>query len=390
MNRQLKIARISTVPFFLDYQLKQQINDLLDYGFDVTAISSPDGDWSGLKNVEGLKCIPLDIARQPAPLKDLVSLYRLYCFFKTYKFDVVHSTTPKAGLLCAIAARIAGVSVRIHTFTGQTWATKTGLSKIFLCFMDKCIVWLNVQCYADSESQRDYLNSFGVGNNRSIKVLGKGSLAGVYLKRFNPDKWNAYKQTLLNDLGLLSNDFVIVFVGRLSREKGVFELIEAVNQLKQIHNNLQLILIGRCEELELEQYLKQCAGLNYIKYIGETSTPEKYLSISNLLCLPSYREGFGTVVIEAAAMSVPTVGTKITGLVDAIEDGVTGLLVEPDNVSELKAGLNTLIINREMVIEMGKQASVRCRMFFDSEKISELMVSEYLFLADEEKGNGNG
>jgi len=92
-------------------------------------------------------------------------------------------------------------------------------------------------------------------------------------------------------------------------------------------------------------------------------------------------------VIEAAAMSVPTVGTKITGLVDAIEDGVTGLLVEPDNVSELKAGLNTLIINREMVIEMGKQASVRCRMFFDSEKISELMVSEYLFFSSDEIGN---
>lgn len=212
-------------------------------------------------------------------------------------------------------------------------------------------------------------------------------MAGVYLERFNIDKWEPYKQTLLNDLGLLSTDFVIIFVGRLSREKGVFELIDSVNQLKQIYKNLKLILIGRCEEAEVERYLKEWEGSKYIKYIGETNTPEKYLSISNLLCLPSHREGFGTVVIEAAAMSVPTLGSNITGLVDAIEDGVTGLLVEPDNVSELKSGLNTLILNRAMTIEMGKQAYARCRMLFDSKIISELVVSEYLFLFGEEKGN---
>ena len=279
------------------------------------------------------------------------------------------------------------VPVRGHTFTGQTWATKKGLSKNILCFMDKCIVWLNTQCYADSESQRDYLNRFGVGNNESIKVLGKGSLAGVYLERFNINKWNAHKQTLRNDLGLLNDDFIITFVGRLSREKGVFELLDAVCQLKRIHDNLQLILIGRCEEPEVEQYLKQWVGSKYINNIGETSTPEKYLSISNLLCLPSHREGFGTVVIEAAAMSVPTVGSNITGLVDAIEDGVTGLLVQPNNVSELKAGLDTLINNRELTKKMGEQAYLRCRKLFDSKKISELVVSEYLFLSGCEMGN---
>ncbi len=384
VNKQLKIARVSTVPFFLDFQLKKQICDLLESGFDVTAISSAESGWAGLENVKGLKCVPLNIIRQPAPLKDFVSLYRLYCLFKRYKFDVVHSTTPKAGLLCAIAAKMAGVTVRIHTFTGQTWATKTGISKKVLSFMDKCIVWLNTQCYADSYSQRDYLNSFGVGNNQTIKVLGKGSLAGVDLDRFSIKKWRHCKQSLLDELGILSGDFVISFVGRLSRDKGVFELLDAVRQLKKIHNNLQLILIGRCEELEVERYLKQETRLEYIKYIGETSTPEKYLSISSLLCLPSYREGFGTVVIEAAAMSVPTVGSDIVGLVDAVEDGVTGLLVKSKDVNDLRIALDKMILNQDLVMRMGAQAYLRCGKFFDSKKISELVISEYRSLFEKE------
>jgi len=104
------------------------------------------------------------------------------------------------------------------------------MSKKFLCFMDKCIVWLNTQCYADSKSQREYLNSFGVGN-KLIKVLGRGSLAGVDLDRFSVRKWRSRKQKTLDELGILSGDFVISFVGRLSRDKGVFELLDAVRQL---------------------------------------------------------------------------------------------------------------------------------------------------------------
>ena len=125
----------------------------------------------------------------------------------------------------------------------------------------------------------------------------------------------------------------------------------------------------------------------YVRFVDFTEHPENYMNAADILCLPSYREGFGTVVIEAAAMSVPTVGSKITGLIDAIEDGVTGLLVQPNNVSELKAGLDTLVINRELTKEMGERAYLRCRKLFDSKKISELVVSEYLFLSGCEMGN---
>lgn len=377
MNHNIKVATIATVPFFLDHQLKHQLNDLIKYGFHVTAVSSAKGDWSGLRKIAGLKCVELDISRQPVPFKDLVSLFKLYRFFKKEKFDIVHSTTPKAGLLCAIAGWLARVPVRLHTFTGQTWATKTGMSRKLLCLFDKSIVKLNTQCYADSESQRAYLNNNGVGDSSSIKVLGSGALAGVDLDRFNKEMCLTDIQQVMSELRLSHDDFVITFVGRLSREKGIYELLEAMDHLVKRHDKVKLILVGPCEEPVLAQLLAEWAQRPYVRHVGETNMPEKYLAISDLLCLPSYREGFGTVVIEAAAMQVPAVGTKIPGLVDAIEDGVTGILVEPKSTEHLVYGLERLIKERDLCSKMGEQAYQRCRKLFDSKKISQLVATEY-------------
>ncbi|MEX1200853.1 MAG: glycosyltransferase family 4 protein [Methylophaga sp.] len=380
MNRNIKIARIATVPFFLDHQLKHQISDLIDDGFDVTAISSEIGDWSGLRAIHDLECVILNISRQPAPLEDLVSLFRLYRLFKKHNFDIIHSTTPKAGLLCAIAGWLARVPVRLHTFTGQTWATKTGFSKKLLRLLDKVIVMLNTRCYADSESQRSYLNSHGVGDTESIKVLGDGALAGVDLERFNSNKWSVHKHEAMAELALTADDFVITFIGRLSKEKGIYELLEAMEILDKRYDKLKLILVGPCEESITAEHLKEWADRPYIRHVGETNLPEKYLALSNLLCLPSYREGFGTVVIEAAAMRLPTVGTNITGLVDAVEDGETGVLVEPANVQQLVLGLEQLISNPKACTEMGQRAYQRCQRLYDSKIISRLIAAEYIEL----------
>lgn len=382
MNRNIKVARIATVPFFLDHQLKHQFRDLIKDGFDVTAISSASGDWSGLREIQNLECVLLDISRQPAPLKDLISLFKLYRLFKTNSFDIIHSTTPKAGLLCAIAGWLARTPVRLHTFTGQPWATKKGVSKKLLCFFDKVITTLNTRCYADSESQRLYLNNYGVGDSECVRVLGEGALAGVDFERFDRDKCSIYKHNAMKELEIKADDFVVIFIGRLSREKGIYELLQAMDILVKQHDNLKLILVGPCEESVTAEHLKEWSDRPYINDVGETSVPEKYLSISNLLCLPSYREGFGTVVIEAAAMYLPTVGTKITGLVDAVEDGVTGILVEPANVQKLVLGLEQLISDPAACFEMGERAYNRCHKLFDSKKISQLLSAEYKILTN--------
>lgn len=377
MIKNSKVAIVATVPFFLDNQLRLQMESLLKQGFNLSAVTSSKGDWSRLEKVEDLQCIKLDIARDPAPIKDIVSLFKLYRLFKNQKFDLVHSTTPKAGLLCALASWSAKTPVRLHTFTGQTWATKKGISKWVLRFFDKCIVLLNSQCYADSESQRQYLIKEGVGDEISIKVLGQGSLAGVDLNRFNRQLWlNEQKNTRLK-LGVASDSFVLIFIGRLSREKGIFELIEAFEALKKKHDKLDLILVGPSEELAVEDKIESWRLIPGLHYVGETDIPEKYLSISDLLCLPSYREGFGTVVIEAAAMEVPTLGTKITGLNDAVEDAVTGVLVEPKSVLALQVAIDSLLTNRDRCKSLGLQAFKRCKREFDEAKMSRLVAYEY-------------
>ena len=183
-----------------------------------------------------------------------------------------------------------------------------------------------------------------------------------------------------SELALSADDFVITFIGRLSKEKGIYELLEAIETLVKRYDKLKLVLVGPCEEAVIEEHLKEWVARPYIRYVGETNQPEKYLALSNLLCLPSYREGFGTVVIEAAAMKLPTVGTKITGLVDAIENGETGILVEPANFQQLALGLEQLISNRQACKEMGERAYLRCRKLFDSKIMSQLIAAEYIEL----------
>ncbi len=377
MNKVINVARIATVPFFLDHQLRQQMEDLLGRGFNVSAITSSSGNWDKLQKVDNLRCIKLDISRDPSPLNDLVSLCKLYFLFKKKGFDIIHSTTPKAGLLCALAGWLARTPIRLHTFTGQTWNTKTGVKKWLLRFIDKGIVWLNTQCYADSESQVDYLIKEGVGNKTSIKVLGKGSLAGVNLKRFDCQRWQKEISTIQTKLGINKDDFVLVFIGRLGTEKGIFELMEAFELLSKKYANLHLLLIGPCEELIVEKKLEEWCLLPGLHHIGSTDTPEKYLSITHLLCLPSYREGFGTVVIEAAAMKIPTLGTNITGLCDAVDDKITGLLVKPKDAQEYTAALDRLIEDKIFCELLGLQAFERCKQYFDSSSISDLVAKEY-------------
>lgn len=378
MNKKnIKIARLSTVTFFLDHQLRHQIKDHIRGGMEVTAIASSSGNWDGLKSVKNLKCLELDIARAPAPIKDLISTYKLYCLFREEQYDIVHSTTPKAGLLCAIAGYLARMPIRIHTFTGQTWATKTGLSRWLLRLMDKLIVLLNTQCYADSHSQRDYLINEGVGSENTLRTLGYGSLAGVDLARFNAHEWKEQKISIQQELKIAPEDFVMLFIGRLSKEKGIYELINAFLKLQNNFKNVRLILLGPCEEKAVEEKLKEWTLSSSIDYFGETETPEKYLSIANLLCLPSYREGFGTVVIEAAAMQVPTLGTNINGLKDAVEDGVTGMLVPPKDTEALSGAMNLFIQDQNLSQQMGIAAYERCKKVFGSTLVSRLVSEEY-------------
>lgn len=375
-----RIARVSTVPLFVFTLLRTQVEAIVNAGAEVTIITSPDDLLDSMKPISNCRLNPLFIAREISPFSDIISLVKLIKLFRAEKFDIVHSNTPKAGFLCAIAAKLAGIPIRLHTFTGQTWITMHGIKKLVIRFCDKLIGLLNTHCYADSPSQRDFLVEDKVINQSKISVLGIGSLAGVDTTRFNQANFSEFDKKRTRDLVKINDDqLVLLFIGRITKDKGIFELIESFGNLLKNKSDIVLLIVGPFEqgiEQEIRIYAQQHGG-DKIIFSGFCSEPENFLAIADILCLPSYREGFGAVVIEAAAMEVPTVGTRIYGLTDAIVDGSTGLLVYPKNVEQLTAALRRLILDSQLRFEMGQNAKTRAINEFSSEKFGALVVSEY-------------
>lgn len=383
----VRIARVSTVPFFVVTQLKQQISVISENGSEVTIITSVGSELALLDGLDGVKCVPINIPRSISPWADLLALFRLYIFFRRQHTQIAHSTTPKAGLLTALAAFFAMVPLRLHTFTGQPWVDMKGPKRWLTRASDRLIGLLNTRCYTDSPSQKQFLIEQEIMNANRLFCIGAGSLAGVDVRRFDLSRFSqSQRNSTRESLGISADAPVLLFVGRITIEKGVCELIKAFQILRATDSNAHLVLVGPLDTesgVEGTILLKQINHLLNVHLTGYTDSPESYISISDILCLPSYREGFGTVVIEAAAMGVPTVGTEIYGLSDAVVHGVTGLLVPPRNVEELANALIKLSKDKLYRKRLGEAARQRALDLFDSRKVNAQMINEYRILMEE-------
>lgn len=381
----VRIGIVTSVPYFLATQLSGQLRNLQERGACVTAITAKGPELAQVPWGECLRHLLVDIRRRPTLWRDVLALVRMVVIFRQYWFHVVHSTTPKAGLLTAIAAWLARVPVRLHTFTGQQWVTLSGPIRWISRWSDRVIGKLNTRVYADSPSQRQFLIDQGIVSADRIGVIGMGSLAGVDMQRFSQDRFTEMQRAeLLRELGIAPGAVVITFIGRITRDKGINELLEAAGALRESGMLFDVVLIGPMDSAlepgrasEADSTSKQLRGPANIHVIGYTDVPERYLAITDILCLPSYREGFGTVVIEAAAMGVPTVGTRITGLSDAVIDEVTGLLVPPRDADALAAALHRLISEPVLRRRLGEAARKRCAEQFDSEIVNRKLAEEY-------------
>lgn len=378
------IARISTVPFFVVSQLKHQIESLSASGAQVTVVTSTGPELAALENLPGVACAPIDIPRSISPWRDLQALIRLFRFFRREHIDIAHSTTPKAGLLTAVAALLAGVPIRLHTFTGQPWLSMRGVKRSLARGSDWLIGKLNTRCYADSESQRRFLVEQGVIDAKQLFVIGAGSLAGVDLERFNPGRFSSQeREATRHAIGIQAATAVLLFVGRITVDKGVHELLEAFRELKAAGSSAHLVFVGRFDSdsgVEGGISRHDIEGVRDAHIVGHTECPEAYMAIADILCLPSYREGFGTVVIEAAAMGVPTVGTDIYGLSDAVVDGETGILVPPQDSAALAMALTALLCDERKRKQMGVAAKRRVEELFSANEVNGKVIEEYCHL----------
>jgi glycosyltransferase involved in cell wall biosynthesis len=298
------------------------------YDVFLVANINEDDDLS-LLNFTGVHCV--SIHRKISILNDIKAVYQLYRYFRKMKFDAVHSITPKAGLIASLAAFFAMVPVRVHIFTGQVWATRKGPMRWLLMLMDKITATLDNHILTDGESQRQYIIKHHIVSEKKSIVLGDGSISGVNLSRFEPK--TEIRKELREELHVLDNTIVYVFLGRLNHDKGIYELLRAFNKLAKDKKNVFLLLVGWDEEncmASLGKYENIYDGVNF-KYYGPTPKPENVLQGGDIFCLPTYREGFGTSVLEASCLGIPVICSDAYGVMDAMVESETGLRCKVGN-----------------------------------------------------------
>jgi glycosyltransferase involved in cell wall biosynthesis len=344
--------------------------------YEVTVVCNA----ADVRLLDGLnaRVILLPVERKPSPWKDLLTLLQLLKLFRREHFDIVHTHMPKTGLLGMLAARLAFVPVRIHTFHGEVWATRRGWQRMALKSLDRLVSLLATNVLAVSPSQLAFLIKEGALPAGKASVIGAGSVCGVDPFRFCPD--TDARRIIRDTTGIPHDAKVILFVGRLNRDKGMLDLATAFNALAKDYRNAVLLLVGAEEDVSFGRMQEMCVeAVGRVHYQRFTSTPERYMAAADIFCLPSYREGLPMTVIEAAACEVPCVASRIYGITDAVEEDRTGLLFTAGNVTELAQALGKLISDDEFRRQMGHAARKRALELFPAEKITREMVSFYDF-----------
>lgn len=368
-----KLCFVATIPDVVHSFLKGCIRAATEK-WSVKIISNPNG--AELLSDLDAKLIPLAIERKVSPWRDLSTLVRLVILFRLERFDLVHSIMPKTGLLAMLAAWLTRVPNRIHTFTGQVWATKRGWKRGALKLFDRLIVLFATHILVDSPSQRDFLISEGVLPQGKGIVIGHGSICGVDAHRFHSDA--QVRDAVRAELGIGLEQTVILFLGRLNRDKGIIDLAAAFADIASHRMDVVLVLVGAEEDVPFA-HIQEICGVHRerLRRVSFTPKPERYMAAADIFCLPSYREGFGQVIIEAGASGVPTVASRIYGVTDAVEDGKTGLLFPAGDVAALTQALLKLIEDRGLRQQMGGAARARALALFSSEKITGEMLMLY-------------
>lgn len=368
-----KLCFVATIPAVMHSFMRGHLGAAAEK-WSVNVITNPED--AELLNGLNARFIPLAIQRKVSLWRDAQVLIQLIMLFRREKFDLVHSIMPKAGLLAMLAGWIAGVPNRMHTFTGQVWANKRGWKREALKSFDKLIVAFATHILVDSPSQRDFLVSEGVLQAGKGIVIGHGSICGVSPHQFHPDA--QVGAAVRAELGIGTGQIVILFLGRLNRDKGMLDLAAAFADIAARHTNVVLLLVGAEEDVPFARVQEICGMYSErLRRVSFTPTPERYMAAANIFCLPSYREGFGQVIIEAAACGVPTIASRIYGISDAIEEGKTGLQFSAGDVVGLTKNLITLIEDSTLTRIMGEAARLRALELFASEKITRELIELY-------------
>lgn len=370
-----KIGIIVTSPWIVKWFLMDQI-EVLSRSYEVCLILNI-GKGDALPELNAkVEVIAAPIVRDISVLRDLHAVFFLVALFLRKRFDAVHSVTPKAGLLAALSGVIARIPVRVHTFTGQVWITSTGLGRLVLKTADKAVARMTTHVLVDSPSQRDFLLRERVVSEKKSRVLASGSISGVDTVRFRPDSELRKKIRQLE--GIPEDDMVFLYVGRLKVDKGVLDLAQAFLRVGEYCGKAWLLIAGPDEEGLRPRIESVCSAVGRrLRFIGYTDAPQEYMAASDVLCLPSYREGFGSVIIEAASVGIPAVASNIYGIIDAIEPSAVEFLHDPGDVDALESKMKQMIDDPQLREALGRKARSRAHRLFAKGLVTSTLVGFY-------------
>ena len=383
-----KLVRVTTVPLALKYLVTGQMRYMKENGFDVIMISADGKERNTIIQNENCPHVVIPMTRKITPFSDLRSLWLLYNFFKKEKPDIVHSHTPKAGLLAMLASKMAGVKIRVHTVAGLRFMTSTGMTRKVLVQMEKLTCKWATHVWPNSFSLMKYILSSKLTQEKKLEVIGLGSSNGINLSRFSPGSLDATKLKRAKELIRYDENLIyFLCVGRIVKDKGIHELLYAFTKTYEINKNVRLVLVGTFENdldpigEEAESILKKHPG---IILTGWSDDVEYFMSLSFALVHPSYREGFPNVLLQAGAMLCPVLCSRIEGNIDLIDQEKTGLIFEAKNKVALFQTLERALANPLVLKQYARELRKKVEEHFDQRVLHKALNQKYKSLLSQQ------
>lgn len=377
----IKLVRVTTVPISLQKLIVGQMQFMGDHNFEVAMISSDFEDKEMLQLKEQAVFYPVNMTRTISPIEDLKSLYQLIRLFKKIKPSIVHTHTPKAGLLGMIAAKLTGVPIRLHTVAGLPLMEANGSKRLLLGKVEKLTYWCATYVYPNSNNLKEFIISSKFTKASKLKVIGNGSSNGIDTNEFKRTVEIERQVGQLLELHQIANgNFIFIFIGRLVRDKGIEELVFAFTELSKSYPNLRLLLVGP-EEPELDplsiECLRRIHGNPAILNIGYKNDVKPYLALSNVLTFPSYREGFPNVPMQAGCFDLPSIVTNINGCNEIIVDEENGLIIPVKSKEALRIAMERLYLDKNLYERLSSNARKMIVNRFEQQKVWSLILKEY-------------
>ena len=380
-NTPQKLIRITTVPISLRYLLPGQMKFMQENGFDVLMISADGKDLQEVIRNENCRHTIVPMTRKITPIQDLKCLIQLIKIFRKEKPDIVHSHTPKAGLLGMIAAKLCGVKTRVHTVAGLPMMVEKGMKFRLLKVIEKITYASANFVWPNSESLLQYISKNKLTSPQKLNIIAKGSSNGINTDRFSEEKLDQQKLAIIKQaMNYSAQNTYLLCMGRLVKDKGIVELVNVFSSLQRKSPSLRLILVGDFEE-SLDPLpaatISEIKNNKSIIHITWTNEVEYYMHLANTFIFPSHREGFPNVLMQAGAMNLPIICSRITGNVDIVKDNETGLLFEPGNEQQMQSLIMQALKQKEKMWQMAGTLKSIIRTDYHRNNIWQKILQQY-------------